>query len=264
MALDPSIKVIAPWREWNFRSRTDLNNFAEQHGIPLPVAASRKLYSMDRNMLHCSFEGGELENPWLEPGAGSHIMAVPVEQAPDEPEYIELEFINGDPVALNGEKLSPAEMVKALNTVGGKHGVGRLDMVENRFVGMKSRGVYETPGGTIMHIAHRDLEGICLDRDTMHLRDSMIPKYAECIYNGFWFAPEREAMQKLIDETQKNVSGTVRIKLYKGNVIPVGRKSPYSLYREDLATFEEDDVYDQADAAGFIKLQGLRLLGYKK
>ena len=264
MALDPSIKVIAPWREWNFRSRTDLNNFAEQHDIPLPVAASRKLYSMDRNMLHCSFEGGELENPWLEPGPGSYIMAVPVEEAPDEPEYIELEFINGDPVALNGEKLSPAEMVKALNTVGGKHGVGRLDMVENRFVGMKSRGVYETPGGTILHVAHRDLEGICLDRDTMHLRDSMIPKYAECIYNGFWFAPEREAMQKLIDETQKNVSGTVRIKLYKGNVVPVGRKSPYSLYREDLATFEEDDVYDQADAAGFIKLQGLRLLGYKK
>ncbi|MEZ0575650.1 argininosuccinate synthase [Halodesulfovibrio aestuarii] len=264
MALDPSIKVIAPWREWNFRSRTDLNNFAEQHGIPLPVAASRKLYSMDRNMLHCSFEGGELESPWLEPGPGSYIMAVPVEEAPDEAEYIELEFINGDPVALNGEKLSPAEMVKALNTVGGKHGVGRLDMVENRFVGMKSRGVYETPGGTILHVAHRDLEGICLDRDTMHLRDSMIPKYAECIYNGFWFAPEREAMQKLIDETQKNVSGTVRIKLYKGNVIPVGRKSPYSLYREDLATFEEDDVYDQADAAGFIKLQGLRLLGYKK
>ncbi|SIO27741.1 argininosuccinate synthase [Halodesulfovibrio marinisediminis] len=264
MALDPSIKVIAPWREWNFRSRTDLNNFAEQHGIPLPVAASRKLYSMDRNMLHCSFEGGELENPWLEPGPGSYIMAVPVEQAPDEPEYIELEFINGDPVALNGEKLSPAEMMKALNTVGGKHGIGRLDMVENRFVGMKSRGVYETPGGTILHVAHRDLEGICLDRDTMHVRDSMIPKYAECIYNGFWFAPEREAMQKLIDETQKNVSGTVRVKLYKGNVVPVGRKSPYSLYREDLATFEEDDVYDQADAAGFIKLQGLRLLGYKK
>lgn len=264
MALDPSIKVIAPWREWNFRSRTDLTNFAEQHGIPLPVAESRKLYSMDRNMLHCSFEGGELENPWLEPGPGSYLMSVPVEQAPDEAEYIELEFISGDPVALNGEKLSPAEMVKALNTVGGKHGVGRLDMVENRFVGMKSRGVYETPGGTILHVAHRDLEGICLDRDTMHLRDSLIPKYSDCIYNGFWFAPEREAMQKLIDETQKNVSGTVRIKLYKGNVTPVGRKSPYSLYREDLATFEEDDVYDQADAAGFIKLQGLRLLGYKK
>jgi argininosuccinate synthase len=264
MALDPSIKVIAPWREWNFRSRTDLTNFAEQHDIPLPVAESRKLYSMDRNMLHCSFEGGELENPWLEPGPGSYLMAVPVEQAPDEAEYIELEFISGDPVALNGEKLSPAAMVKALNTVGGKHGVGRLDMVENRFVGMKSRGVYETPGGTILHVAHRDLEGICLDRDTMHLRDSLIPKYADCIYNGFWFAPEREAMQKLIDETQKNVSGTVRIKLYKGNVTPVGRKSPYSLYREDLATFEEDDVYNQADAAGFIKLQGLRLLGYKK
>lgn len=263
-ALDPSISVIAPWREWNFRSRTDLNNFAEQHDIPMPVAASRKLYSMDRNMLHCSFEGGELENPWLEPGPGSYIMSVPVENAPDEPEYITIDFINGDPVAVNGEKMSPATIVKTLNDVGGKHGVGRLDMVENRFVGMKSRGVYETPGGTILFEAHRDLEGICLDRAAMHVRDSLIPKYAEAIYNGFWFAPEREAMQKLIDETQKNVSGTVRMKLYKGNAVPVGRKSPYSLYREDLATFEEDEVYNQADAAGFIKLQGLRLQGYKK
>ncbi len=264
MALDPQLKMIAPWREWNFRSRTDLNNFAEQHGIPLPVAASRKLYSMDRNMLHCSFEGGELEDPWNEPKEGSYIMAVPVEQAPDTPEYIELEYLNGDPVALNGETLTPAAMVKALNTLGGKHGIGRLDMVENRFVGIKSRGVYETPGGTIMHVAHRDLEGICLDRESMHLRDSLITRYAECVYNGFWFAPEREALQKLVDETQKNVCGTVRVKLYKGQAVPVGRKSPKSLYRMDLATFEEDEVYNQADAAGFIRLQGLRLLGYKK
>ncbi|MFV0347903.1 MAG: argininosuccinate synthase [Halodesulfovibrio sp.] len=264
MALDPKLKMIAPWREWNFRSRTDLTNFASQHGIPLPVAASRKLYSMDRNMLHCSFEGGELEDPWNEPLEGSYIMAVPVEQAPDTPEYIELEYLHGDPVALNGEKLSPAAMLKALNTLGGKHGIGRLDMVENRFVGIKSRGVYETPGGTIMHVAHRDLEGICLDRESMHLRDSLITRYSECVYNGFWFAPEREALQKLIDETQRNVTGTVRVKLYKGNVVPVGRKSPFSLYRADLATFEEDEVYNQADAAGFIRLQGLRLRGYKK
>lgn len=264
MALDPHLKMIAPWREWNFRSRTDLTNFAEQHGIPLPVAASRKLYSMDRNMLHCSFEGGELEDPWLEPLEGSYLMAVPVEQAPDSPEYIELEYLNGDPVALNGEKLSPAAMLKALNVLGGKHGIGRLDMVENRFVGIKSRGVYETPGGTIMHVAHRDLEGICLDRESMHLRDSLITRYAECVYNGFWFAPERESLQKFIDDTQKNVTGTVRLKLYKGHATPVGRKSPFSLYRMDLATFEEDEVYNQADAAGFIRLQGLRLLGYKK
>ncbi len=264
MALDPRLKVIAPWREWNFRSRTDLTNFAQEHGIPLPVAASRKQYSMDRNMLHCSFEGGELEDPWSEPLEGSYLMAVPVEKAPDTPEYIELEYLNGDAVALNGEQLSPAAMIKALNTLGGKHGIGRLDMVENRFVGIKSRGVYETPGGTILYNAHRDLEGICLDRESMHLRDSLITRYSECVYNGFWFAPEREALQKLIDETQRNVTGTVRMKLYKGHAVPVGRKSPYSLYRMDLATFEEDEVYNQADAAGFIRLQGLRLLGYKK
>ncbi|GFM35902.1 argininosuccinate synthase [Desulfovibrio psychrotolerans] len=264
MALDPRLKVIAPWREWNFRSRTDLTNFAQEHGIPLPVAASRKQYSMDRNMLHCSFEGGELEDPWSEPLEGSYLMAVPMEKAPDTPEYIELEYLNGDAVALNGEQLSPAAMIKALNTLGGKHGIGRLDMVENRFVGIKSRGVYETPGGTILYNAHRDLEGICLDRESMHLRDSLITRYSECVYNGFWFAPEREALQKLIDETQRNVTGTVRMKLYKGHAVPVGRKSPYSLYRMDLATFEEDEVYNQADAAGFIRLQGLRLLGYKK
>ncbi|MFV0421670.1 argininosuccinate synthase [Oleidesulfovibrio sp.] len=263
-ALDPSLKTIAPWREWDFRSRTDLLNFAEENGIPVISAGNRKLYSMDRNMLHCSFEGGELEDPWNEPGPGSYIMAVPVEQAPDEAEYITIDFEKGNPVAINGEKMSPAIIMKTLNTVGGKHGVGRLDMVENRFVGMKSRGVYETPGGTILHAAHRDLEGICLDREEMHLRDSLIPRYAAAVYNGFWFAPEREALQALIDKTQETVTGTVRVKLYKGNVVPVGRKSPFSLYRADLATFEEDEVYNQADAAGFIRLNSLRILGYSK
>ncbi len=261
-ALDPELKVIAPWRDWEFRSRTDLLNFAETHGIPVISAGSRKLYSMDRNMLHCSFEGGELEDPWLEPGPGSYIMSVPMEDAPDKPEYVLLDFEKGNPVAINGENMSPAGIVKRLNMLGGKHGVGRLDMVENRFVGMKSRGVYETPGGTIIHAAHRDLEGICLDREAMHLRDSLIPRYASVIYNGFWYSPEREALQALMDETQVVVTGTVRMKLYKGNAIPVGRKSPHSLYREDLATFEEDAVYNQADAAGFIRLNSLRVQGY--
>ena len=213
-------------------------------------------------MLHCSFEGGELEDPWNEPGPGSYIMAVPVEQAPDEPEYITIDFEKGNAVAINGQAMSPAAIIKTLNTLGGKHGVGRLDMVENRFVGMKSRGVYETPGGTVLHAAHRDLEGICLDREALHLRDSLIPRYAAAVYNGFWYSPEREALQALVDKTQENVTGTVRVKLYKGNVVPVGRKSPYSLYRMDLATFEEDEVYNQADAAGFIRLNSLRIQGY--
>ncbi|ABB39328.1 argininosuccinate synthase [Oleidesulfovibrio alaskensis G20] len=261
-ALDPSLKVIAPWREWDFRSRTDLLNFAAENDIPVISAGNRKLYSMDRNMLHCSFEGGELEDPWNEPGPGSYIMAVPVEQAPDEPEYITIDFEKGNAVAINGQAMSPAAIIKTLNTLGGKHGVGRLDMVENRFVGMKSRGVYETPGGTVLHAAHRDLEGICLDREALHLRDSLIPRYAAAVYNGFWYSPEREALQALVDKTQENVTGTVRVKLYKGNVVPVGRKSPYSLYRMDLATFEEDEVYNQADAAGFIRLNSLRIQGY--
>ncbi|WP_027181284.1 argininosuccinate synthase [Oleidesulfovibrio alaskensis] len=261
-ALDPSLKVIAPWREWDFRSRTDLLNFAAENDIPVISAGNRKLYSMDRNMLHCSFEGGELEDPWNEPGPGSYIMAVPVEQAPDEPEYITIDFEKGNAVAINGQAMSPAAIIKTLNTLGGRHGVGRLDMVENRFVGMKSRGVYETPGGTVLHAAHRDLEGICLDREALHLRDSLIPRYAAAVYNGFWYSPEREALQALVDKTQENVTGTVRVKLYKGNVVPVGRKSPYSLYRMDLATFEEDEVYNQADAAGFIRLNSLRIQGY--
>ncbi|ABM28916.1 argininosuccinate synthase [Nitratidesulfovibrio vulgaris] len=261
-ALAPDLRVIAPWREWDLRSRTQLNAFAEEHGIP--ISNSAKQYSMDRNMLHCSFEGGELEDPWNEPGPNSYVMAVPMEQAPDEAEYISIDFEHGNPVAVNGERLSPAALVKKLNSIGGRHGIGRLDMVENRFVGIKSRGVYETPGGTLIHIAHRDLEGICIDRETMHLRDAMLPRYAAAIYNGFWFAPEREAMQAMIDVSQQRVTGTVRLKLYKGNAWPVGRQSPNTLYCHDLATFEDCATYDHKDAAGFIKLQGLRIRGYKK
>ena len=261
-ALAPDLHVIAPWRIWTLKSRTDLNNFAEKHGIPL--SSGSKHYSMDRNMLHLSFEGGELEDPWQEAGPGSYIMTVPPEKAPDAPEYMEIEFRSGDPVAVNGTTLSPAALIKTLNELGGKHGVGRIDMVENRFVGMKSRGVYETPGGTILHAAHRDLEGICLDREVMHQRDAMLPRYASAVYNGFWYAPERDAMQAFIDKTQERVTGTARLKLYKGNVYPVGRKSPNSLFRVDLATFERDEVYNQADAAGFIRLNGLRIQGYAK
>ena len=261
-ALAPELSVIAPWRIWNLRSRSDLNAFAEKHGIPL--SSGSKHYSMDRNMLHLSFEGGELEDPWNEAQSGSYIMTVPPEKAPETPEYLELEFASGDPVAVNGKPLSPAALMRALNEIGGRHGVGRIDMVENRFVGMKSRGVYETPGGTIIHAAHRDLEGICLDREVMHIRDSLLPRYAAAVYNGFWYAPEREVMQALFDKSQERVTGTVRLKLYKGNVTPVARKSPHSLFRADLATFERDEVYNQADAAGFIRLNGLRIQGYRR
>ncbi|MDR0826485.1 MAG: argininosuccinate synthase [Desulfovibrio sp.] len=260
MSLAPELSVIAPWRIWKLKSRTDLNNFAEKHGIPLSSGA--KHYSMDRNMLHLSFESGELEDPWEEAGPGSYILSVPPEKAPDKAEYVEIEFAAGNPVALNGEKLSPAALITALNGIGGRNGVGRLDMVENRYVGMKARGVYETPGGSILYAAHRDLEGICLDREVMHLRDSLIPRYATAIYNGFWYSPERDCLQAFMDKSQEKVSGVVRVKLYKGNILPVGRKSPYSLFRKDLATFERDDVYNQADAYGFIHLNGLRIQGY--
>jgi argininosuccinate synthase len=261
-SLAPDLQVIAPWRIWNLKSRSDLVAFAEKHGIPLSSGSRR--YSMDRNMLHLSFEGSELEDPWLEAGPESYIMTVPPEEAPDSPEYVEIEFSGGNAVALNGEKLSPAAMLKKLNSLGGRHAIGRIDMVENRFVGMKARGVYETPGGTILFAAHRDLEGITLDREVMHLRDSLIPRYGAAIYNGFWYAPEREAIQALVDKTQERVSGTVRLKLYKGNVLPVGRKSPFSLFRQDLATFERDEVFDQAEASGFIRLNGLRIRGYRR
>ena len=259
MALAPDLRTIAPWREWDLNSRTELLNFARENGIPVPVT-KEKPYSCDRNLLHLSFEGGELEDPWAEPGPGTYLLAVPPEKAPDEPEIITIEFEKGDPVAVNGERLSPAKLIKRLNKLGGKHGIGRVDMVENRFVGMKSRGVYETPGGTILYVARRDLEGLCMDREAMHLRDSLIPRYAEMVYNGFWFSPEREALQVMMDKTQENITGEVRLKLYKGGVYPLGRRSPYSLYQADLATFEEDEVYNQKDAAGFIRLQGLRLL----
>ncbi|MDR2160901.1 MAG: argininosuccinate synthase [Desulfovibrio sp.] len=259
-ALAPDLAVIAPWRVWDLTSRSDLAAFAEKRGIPLSAASKR--YSMDRNMLHLSFEGAELEDPWNEPGPGTYVLTVPPEQAPDTPEYVEIEYRAGDPVALNGEALSPAALLKRLNALGGRHGIGRIDMVENRFVGMKSRGVYETPGGAILHAAHRDLEGICLDREVMHLRDALIPRYAAAVYNGFWFSPERETLQAFMDKSQERVSGTVRLKLYKGTALPVGRKSPNSLFRLDLATFERDEVYRQADAAGFIRLNGLRIQGY--
>ena len=262
MALAPDLKTIAPWREWDLTSRSDLIQFAKDHGIPVPVTRDNP-YSCDRNLLHLSFEGGELEDPWSEPREGTWHLCVPPEEAPDSPEIITIDFDAGNPVAVNGEPGSPATVLKHLNALGGKHGIGRMDMVENRFVGMKSRGVYETPGGTILHIAHRDLEGLCLDREAMHLRDSLIPRYSEMVYNGFWYAPERESLQLMIDDLQAKVCGTVRLKLYKGSAMPLGRSSPYSLYQADLATFEADEVYNQADAAGFIRLQGLRLLARK-
>ncbi|MFO7817232.1 MAG: argininosuccinate synthase [Thermodesulfobacteriota bacterium] len=259
-ALDPGLKIIAPWREWDLNSRTALVEFARENGISVPVS-KEKPYSCDRNLLHISFEGGELEDPWAEAGAGTYFLAVPAEEAPDAPEVLNIGFEKGDPVSLNGNMLKPAALLKQLNEIAGRHGVGRLDMVENRFVGMKSRGIYETPGGTVIHAAHRDLEGICLDREEMHLRDSLIPKYAQAVYNGFWYAPERKALQALVDQTQRKVSGEVRVKLFKGGVYPLGRRSVHSLYNPELATFEADQSYDQKDAEGFIRLQGLRIAG---
>ncbi len=258
MALNPSLKIIAPWRIWDLNSRTRLMAYAEKHGIPVPVT-KKSPYSSDENLLHISFEGGILEDPWNEPEASMFKLSKSPEEAPDQATYIELEFKQGNPTALDGEELSPAAMLTRLNELGGENAVGRLDMVENRFVGMKSRGVYETPGGTILRIAHRDLETITLDREVMKIRDSLTPRYSEIIYNGFWFSPEMELLQKTMDTTQEAVNGVVRLKLYKGNCIPVGRKSSNSLYQESLATFEEDEVYTQSDAGGFIRLNALRL-----
>jgi len=258
MALDPEIKIIAPWREWDFKSRAELIKYASERGIPVPVT-TEKPYSSDRNLLHISFEGGILEDPWREPDESMFVMTVSPEKAPDKPEYVEIEFEAGNPVAVNGERLSPATLLAKLNEIGGEHGVGRVDMVENRFVGMKSRGVYETPGGTILRLAHQGVESITMDREVQHLRDSLVPRYSELVYNGFWFSPERKVLQELIDATQENVWGTARLKLYKGSCHLVGRKSEKSLYSMDFATFEEDEVYDQADATGFIKLNALRL-----
>ncbi len=258
IGLDPKLKIIAPWRIWNLNSRRKLVEFAQQHDIPVPVT-KEKPYSSDENLLHISFEGGILEDPWAEPDEAMFTLTVAPENAPDTPTYIELEFEGGNPVAIDREKMEPLELFSKLNKLGGANGIGRLDMVENRYVGMKSRGVYETPGGTILRAAHRDLETITLDREVMKIRDSLIARYAELVYNGFWFSPERELLQKTMDETQKTVNGCVRLKLYKGNCMPVGRKSQQSLYRESFATFEEDEVYNQGDATGFIRLNGLRL-----
>jgi argininosuccinate synthase len=259
-ALEPEIKVIAPWREWELNSRTVLLDYAEKHQIPISKGKTGEPpYSTDANLLHISYEGRALEDPWVQPDESMFTRSVAPEKAPDTPTYVEIEFEAGDPVAVNGVRLSPAAMLTELNRLGGENGIGRLDLVENRFVGMKSRGVYETPGGSIWLVAHRAIESITLDRGAMHLKDDLMPRYAELIYNGFWFSPERRALQALIDETQKRVSGTVRLKLFKGLASVVGRKSPNSLYRLDYVTFEADQVYSQKDAEGFIKLNALRL-----
>ncbi|HJQ68459.1 MAG TPA: argininosuccinate synthase [Blastocatellia bacterium] len=257
-ALEPSIKVIAPWREWSFKSRSDLIAYAEEHRIPI-TATKEKPYSMDRNLMHISYEGGILEDPWMEAPPEIFILTSSPEDAPDKAEYVEVDFESGVPVALDGEAMSPAALLETLNQVGGRHGVGRIDLVENRFVGMKSRGVYETPGVTILHAAHRAVESLTLDREVAHLKDSLAPRLAEMIYYGFWYSPEFEAIRALLDETQKNVTGRARLKLYKGNCAVAGRRSPRSLYSEEFATFERDEVYNQRDAEGFIKLNALRL-----
>jgi argininosuccinate synthase len=259
-ALAPDIKVIAPWREWDLTSRTRLIEYADQHQIPIARDKRGEApFSVDANLLHISAEGKILEDPWVEPEEYVFSRTVAPEQAPDQPQYLEIDFLRGDPVAVDGEALSPAALLTRLNEVGGKHGIGRLDLVENRFVGMKSRGVYETPGGTILQAAHRGIESLCLDRGAMHLKDELMPRYAELVYNGFWFAPEREMLQALIDKSQEKVDGRVRLKLYKGLARVVGRQSPNSLYSQAHVTFEEDQVYDQRDAEGFIRLNALRL-----
>jgi argininosuccinate synthase len=260
-ALEPGIRVIAPWREWKLDSRTKLLDYAEKHQIPIAKDKRGEApFSVDANLLHISAEGKVLEDPWVEPEEFVYSRTVSPEKAPDKPEYVEIEFEKGDPVAVNGKKLSPAALLTELNAIGGRHGIGRLDLVENRFVGMKSRGVYETPGGTIWQIAHRGIESITLDRGAAHLKDELMPRYAELVYYGFWFAPEREMLQAAIDQSQANVSGTVRVKCYKGQARVVGRKSPKSLYSLAHVTFEEDaGAYNQRDAEGFIKLNALRL-----
>lgn len=257
-ALKPDIRIIAPWREWDLDSRESLIAYAKKHSIPVPVTAA-KPYSSDENLFHISYEGGILEDPWMEPKENMFKLSVSPEKAPARPIYLEIDFDKGIPIKVDGKKLSAAKLLKKLNVIGGKNGIGRVDMVENRFVGMKSRGVYETPGGTILHIAHRAMESITMDREVMHIRDSLIPKIAELIYYGFWFSPEMEMLKKTVDQSQVNVTGTVRVKLYKGNCIVVGRKSRQSLYSEELATFEKEEIYNQRDAEGFINLNALRL-----
>ncbi len=260
LALNPTIKIISPWKDdrWTLRSRKAMIDYARMHKIPV-TSSLEKPYSEDRNLLHISHEGGVLEDLWMEAPEEIFVLTTSPREAPDKPTYVEIEFSEGNPVALDGEALSPAELLDKMNGIAGANGVGRVDMVENRFVGMKSRGVYETPGGTVLWRAHRAMESITMDREVMLIRDSLIPRYAQLIYNGFWYAPERELLQALIDESQKEVSGTVRMKLYKGNCEPAGLKSPNSLYSEQFATFDEDDVYDQKDATGFIRLNALRM-----
>jgi argininosuccinate synthase len=257
-ALKPDIKVIAPWREWQFDSRQSLIEYSGKHGIPV-TATREKPYSIDRNLFHISYEGGILEDPWREPPADMYTMIVPPEKAPDIPGYVNISYDKGNPVAVDNKRMSPSRLIERLNAIAGGHGIGRVDTVENRYVGIKSRGVYETPGGTVLHSAHRALESIVLDREIMHLRDSLITRYAELVYYGYWFSPERIALQNLIDDMQKDVAGTVRMKLYKGSCFTAGRKSPYSLYNPELATFEKEDVYNQKDAEGFIRINALRL-----
>ena len=261
--LNPDIKIIAPWRVWDLTSRSALMEYASDHGIPVPVSKD-KPYSMDRNLFHMSYEGGNLEDPWVEPDEGMFMLSVSPESAPDKVTTIEIDYEEGNPVSINGERMSPATLLAKLNEYGGKNGIGRVDIVENRFVGMKSRGVYETPGGTILHVAHRSVESITMDREVMFLRDSLIPSYAKMIYNGFWYSPERILLQKTIDESQKIVTGTARLKLYKGSCSVLGRKSSKSLYDQNVVTFEEGDGYRQDDADGFIRLNALRLKMYSK
>jgi argininosuccinate synthase len=258
LSIDPHIKIIAPWREWELHSRSALMAFAERHGIKVPTTHA-KPYSTDRNLLHISFEGGQLEDPWIQPPKDMYVMTVSPQDAPDESEIVEIIFEQGDPVSINDKKMSPANLLKELNSLAGRHGIGRADIVENRFVGMKSRGVYETPGGTLLRTAHMAMESITMDREVMHLRDSLIPKYSELVYYGFWFSPEMKLLQNMVDQTQINVSGKVRLELYKGNCMVLGRQSDKSIYSQDFATFEDDNVYSQKDAEGFIRLNALRL-----
>ena len=264
-AINPKIKVVAPWREWNLKSRNDLLEYAKKNQIPVPKNKLNEApYSMDANLLHVSYEGKVLEDPWQSPDESMFITTTSHEKAPDKATVIEIEFKKGDPIALNGKKLSPSSLLSKLNSIGGSNAVGRIDIVENRFIGMKSRGVYETPGGTILHTAHRAIESITLDKGASHLKDEIMPRYAELIYNGFWFSPERIMLQSLIDKSQINVNGIVKLKIYKGNVIVLGRKSNSSIYSSKMATFERDDIYNQKDAEGFIKLNALRLKLLKK
>ncbi|MBI3802409.1 MAG: argininosuccinate synthase [Nitrospirae bacterium] len=258
LSIDPSIEIIAPWRDWEFKSRSELIAYAHQYGIPV-TATVAKPYSIDRNLFHVSYEGGILEDPWREPPAEMFTFTASPESAPDAPHYVEIGFVDGDPVCLDGKKYSPAKLVAELNRIGGAHGIGRVDLVENRYVGIKSRGVYETPGGTLLHLAHRAVESLTLDREVLHLRDSLIPQYARLVYYGYWFSPERALLQQLIDGAQKGVTGTARLKVYKGAVTVAGRKSPRSLYRQEISTFEKDTIYIPKEAEGFIRLNAMRL-----